>query len=136
VCCLISVATCDKDKRWLSTRGFKIEYGSRTTIFYLEIPVLLSYSISEKLEIEFGPDIGLNPQKNIDAINDYAEQTSYEWLDLGITSGLRYKLNDKIYLTGRYYHELTSIAAFFAHREQESKAFNRVIQLSVGHKIK
>lgn len=120
-----------------TTRGFKIEWNfARTTIFYLEIPVLLSYSITEKLEFELGPDIGFNLQKNIDAINDYAQNTSYESLDLGITSGLRYKLNDTISLTGRYYHGLTSIAAFFASRSHESKSFNRVIQFSVGYKLK
>lgn len=117
----------------LSLRGFRIEEFFKTEIFYLEIPVLLSYSITEKLEIEFGPNLGVRLTNEYDFIEYGSGTAYYKPLDLGLTSGLRYQLNDKISLSGRYYHGLTSIGALFS---RESKSFNRVIQFAVGFKIK
>jgi len=117
----------------LSLRGYKIEDFFKTEIIYLEIPVLLSYSIIEKLEIEFGPNLGVRLTNNYDFIDIVSRRGYYKPLDLALTLGLRYKLSDEISLSGRYYHGLTSIGALFS---QESKSFNRAIQFSVGCKIK
>lgn len=115
----------------ISSRGSKLVYGhTRIETMYLEIPVLLSYSLIKKVEIEFGPDLGVRISKNSDYIDDVF--VSYKSLDVGLASGLRYKLNDKVSFTGRYYHGLTSIGELFS---QNSKSFNRVVQFSVGFKI-
>lgn len=119
-----------------TTRGYKLE-DFNTTISYLEIPILLSYSIIEKLEIELGPDMGLKLSEKSDISG-----LSYESLDFGVATGLRYNLIDKIFLTGRYYHGLTSIETLAASSApsgppfDESKSFYRVIQFSIGYKIK
>jgi hypothetical protein len=116
----------------ISSRGFRlVVFAQRKETIYLEIPVLLTYSLIEKVEIEFGPDLGVMISNNSENIDD--NFFSYESLDVGLATGLRYKLNDKVYFTGRYYHGLTSIGELFS---QNSKSFNRVVQFSVGHKIK
>jgi hypothetical protein len=113
-------------------RGYEVD-DSETTIDYLEIPILLSYSIMDNLEVELGPDLGLkiSEQSDISGID-------YESIDFGPTIGLRYNLTDKIILSSRYYYGLTSIAGIYAQSISGgtvSKSFNRVLQFTLGYKL-
>lgn len=118
-----------------TSRGYEI-YGYKTTIQYLEIPVLVSYSIVENLEIELGPDFGFK-------ISEKSDQSGidFETFDFGATIGLRYNLTEKLFLSVRYYYGLTSIAVLYGSYPvngpaSESKTFNRVLQFSLGYTLK
>lgn len=114
-----------------SSRGFEIE-NSKTTLNYVEIPVLLSYNLLDKLEFELGPNLGIKISEKSDMPG-----ISYESLDIGLSTGLKFGLTDELFMSGRYYHGLTSIATLYASASDgESKSFNRTMQISLTYKIK
>jgi hypothetical protein len=85
-----------------------------------------------KLEFELGPNLGIKISEKSDMPG-----ISFESLDIGLSTGLRFRLTDKLFITGRYYHGLTSIATLYASASDgESKSFNRTMQISLTYKIK
>lgn len=115
-----------------STRGYSI-YDFKTTINYLELNILLSYRLIRNLDLEFGPDVGFKIFINSDQSN--LSNGSFNFLDFGAATGLRYSLADKFILTARYYHGITSIAEFYKTASSESKTFNRAFQITIGYQI-
>ena len=113
-------------------RGFKIN-GYKTTIANVELPVLLSYSVLKQLDVELGPDFAfkLFVRSDQSTISD----DSYRTIDIGVSTGLRYALIDKIILSARYYYGLTSIGSFYNTLSSDSKTYNRVLQFTLGYRL-
>lgn len=115
-----------------SQRGYKLAYdGSNLTINYLELPVLLSFSV-KKLGIDIGPNVSYRVSSTADI---------YKNFDFGLNGGLRLNLTNKLFVTGRYYYGISTIAEIDL-RDQNNVPLGTVIfhnssiQIGIGYKIK
>jgi hypothetical protein len=112
----------------ISTRGYTAQ-NLKTNLTYLNVPVLVSYSLSRLLEFELGPDFSIKLSENPNE-----QGLKFKSVDAGLSAGIRFNLTEKFTLTNRYYHGLTSIASYTS--DKESKSFNRTIQVSASYRIK
>jgi Outer membrane protein beta-barrel domain len=117
-----------------SQRGYKIVSGgtkSNLNIGYLELPILLSYSI-KFLSIEIGPNISYRITSTVDAYKDF---------DFGLNGGIRVKLTDNFFASSRYYYGISAISEF-EFRDVNNQFLgkvtehNRTIQIGIGYIIK
>lgn len=127
-----------------SLRGGKIE-DVKHNLNYVELPILFSYSIVKKLAFELGPSFSYKisaiasddgTKNNIDLLFD-------ENIDIGIYSGVRVPINDRIAIIGRYYvgllklFQTTYISGPMPGDDiYESRYYSRTIQLGLTYKIK
>lgn len=127
-----------------SLRGGKIE-DVKHNLNYVELPIVFSYSIVKKLAIEVGPSFSYKisaiasddgTKNNIDLLFD-------ENIDIGIYSGVRVPLNDRIAIIGRYYVGLLKLFQITytygpmpTDGTDEIKCYSRTIQLGLTYKIK
>lgn len=127
-----------------SLRGGKLD-GEKHHLNYIELPMLFSYSILKNLAIELGPSFSYKisamaiddgTKSNIDLLFD-------ENIDIGINSGVRVPVNEKIAIVGRYYigllklFQITYISGPMPGDDiYESKYYSRTIQLGLTYKVK
>lgn len=133
-----------------STQGAKFEFqedfegtlvkvSETLNLGYLNIPIMAKYYVSEKFNIQAGPQIGLNlsakakAEASFDGIS-FSEtvdiKDEVEALDLGFNFGLGYNITEKLFLEGRYNIGLSNIS-----KDSEFKAQNGVFQLSLGYRF-
>jgi hypothetical protein len=129
-----------------SQRGYasKSSFGdARVNLNYLELPLLLSYSPIEFLNIDLGPNFAykLSAVSKSDGTSRNIDNVFEEDLDIGITGGLRFNVSEKISIVGRYYYGITSLFEFSILDDQNNPlgsgtAHNRNIQVGLSYKIK
>ena len=117
------------DKMSLQPEALLSFQGSQTwadniNLFYLTIPVLAKYNVWDKVYAEAGPQLGVLLANNIDSdtyvtFNDPTVNT----LDIGITFGGGYRLNDNLYFQLRFNPGFVNVV-----KDYTSK--NRVVQIS------
>ncbi|HYF67429.1 MAG TPA: outer membrane beta-barrel protein [Ohtaekwangia sp.] len=108
---------------------------------YIELPILISYSIAKWCNLDFGQNIsykisaaakGDGSSQNIDTFYD-------KDLDLGLIAGLRVPLPSKFTLIGRYYLGLSSISELnFTDVNGETtsvKEYNRTGQFGISYRF-
>lgn len=128
--------------RGASSEDISTNSDIRTNLNYLELPILLSYSLIEKIGIDLGPSFaykissvakGENFSNNIDDLYD-------KNVDFGISTGVRFNVTDKIVLIGRYYYGIAKVNEFtFAdvnNNQTTVSYYNRIIQLGIGYRLK
>jgi hypothetical protein len=105
-------------------------YGDvKVKVGYLELPVLLSCKVIDKLSIEAGPYVALN-------VSD--EFGIFEDLDAGAIAGLRFNISEKLGVVGRYCYGITA-ASKISFRDSnnvpmgEVKEYHRNIQVGVTY---
>lgn len=103
-------------------KGFRFDYDGRelkAVANYLELPLIFSYQITNKIAVEAGPVVGLllNSKFDPDFSTPY-HHDYYDWsyrgigigLEEGVVAGARYKLNDRFSVGARYYRGLSDIS--------------------------
>jgi|SRR5688572_5469699 len=115
----------------------KVVYKNR--INYIEIPLLISYSIFKYINIEAGFVTGFK----ISAV--YKEGSTKKnvtgefesFLDLGLASGVRINLTERLGLTGRYVWSLTPLDKSDPNiSAQVTKEYNRNLLVSVTYTVR
>ncbi|MGB3180293.1 MAG: outer membrane beta-barrel protein [Cyclobacteriaceae bacterium] len=113
--------------RACSVKGFTADYEdsgldfeTSNRLFYIDVPVLFRYYVSDGFNVFFGPRVGIN-------IGGETEDLST--LMLGINGGVGYQLESGLIISAGYDLGLTDIF-----EEGESiDAKNGVVQISVGY---
>lgn len=102
-------------------KGFRFDYDGRelkAVANYLEVPLIFSYQITNKIAVEAGPVVGFLLNSKFDpGFSTPYYQDYYDWsysrigLEEGVVAGARYKLNDRFSVGARYYRGLSDISA-------------------------
>ena len=115
----------------------EIQYISkRSNLNGVEIPLIISYSIEDRFNIEAGPNFQLlfrSTAKKINAIEDINNVPA----DYGLNVGLRIKFSDRLSLSCRYYHGLRDIFAWYDNGglRLSTSGYDRNIQISTYFNI-
>lgn len=128
---------------WLAGMYFKIRLGQRfafipeiqytTTQFFnsFDNPLMLSYALNKKYEVETGLKWSINQSKNIDEFDGYVVYTSKP-VDLGLNFGIKHKINRKISVGVRYHHGLVDMISWYDSQgyRLSTSGYNRNLQLA------
>lgn len=135
-----------------------------TNLTYVNLPVMFKYHISDKIDIEFGPQLGYlisakadfdyedenfpedNESITLDLLSDGSATflgDRIEWrgalsrLDYGLNIGVSYDFTYNLFAQARYYYGLSSIDdnSTFDLDFSSWDLNNSVIQISIGYKI-
>jgi hypothetical protein len=102
------------------------------SINYLELPLILSYSVHKSISFDFGINPSYRLPSTVDAYKDF---------DFGAIGGARVRLNKDFFIVARYYYGFLAISeidyrnsknVIITTTTQHSQSF----QFSVGYKIK
>jgi hypothetical protein len=130
-----------------SQRGYKstsaTSSDARVNLNYLELPLLLSYSPVEFLNIDLGPNFAykLSAVSKSDGTSRNIDNIFEEDLDVGITGGLRFNVSEKISIVGRYYYGISSLYEISL-RDVDNNPLetvtvhNRNVQVGLSYRIK
>jgi opacity protein-like surface antigen len=100
-----------------SMQGFKVASVGNVGIHYLSVPLLITFPVTEGLELQVGPQISYMINSRVGVVNDLFSITYngiFHNLDAGAVAGVEYKVSDNISLGGRYYLGMTNINKDFS----------------------
>ena len=100
-----------------SMQGFKVASVGNVGIHYLSVPLLVTFPVTEGLELQVGPQISYMINSRVGVINDLFSVTYnglFHNLDAGAVAGVEYKVSDNISLGGRYYLGMTNVNKDFS----------------------
>lgn len=107
----------------------------RLQLEYLDFPFMLSYKVSQKINIEAGPVAGIF----IDGKSKGEGSTQQDWyyheiFEYGLNGGLRLQVSEKWSVAGRYYCGMKNISNLFMDENRNSgkvtEEFNTNVQFS------
>jgi Outer membrane protein beta-barrel domain len=100
-----------------SMQGFKVASVGNVGIHYLSVPLLITFPVTEGLELQVGPQVSYMVNSRVGVVNDLFSIT-YKGLfhnfDAGAVAGVEYKVSDNISLGGRYYLGMTDVNKDFS----------------------
>ncbi|MFN3755895.1 MAG: porin family protein [Flavobacterium sp.] len=120
--------------------GFNVKISETVNLGYLNIPIMAKYYVSEKFNIQAGPQIGLNLSAKAKSEASFGGESfsetedikeDIEALDFGLNFGLGYNISEKIFIEGRYNLGLSNIIK----DSGDEKVKNGVFQLSLGYRF-
>ena len=100
-----------------SMQGFKVAGVGNVGIHYLSVPLLVTFPVTEGLELQVGPQISYMINSRVGVISDLFSITYnglFHNLDAGAVAGVEYKVSDNISLGGRYYLGMTNVNKDFS----------------------
>lgn len=131
--CFVEIKESDKfsfrPELLVSIQGARTD-GYTIKLKYLYIPLMTIYKITEKFNVQAGPQIGLLTSAKY---NNYERKERYNSFDFGVNLGVGYELSENMFLEARYCKGLTTTIKELVPGETATK--NAVIQLSVGYKF-
>lgn len=119
-----------------SVQGYqsKDDASLKSNYNYLQVPLMLKYFVKDLVTLDAGPQIGYlitTTQTNgyEEIIGDQKEISNS--LDYGFNLGVSYEMDSGIFLQARYNFGLANVLK----KELNTKAYNSVIQVSMGYKF-
>ena len=99
-----------------SMQGFKIAGVGNVGIHYLSLPLLITFPVTEGLDLQVGPQISymMNSRVGISDLFSISYNGIFHNFDAGAVAGLEYKVSDNISLGGRYYLGMTDVNKDFS----------------------
>ena len=100
-----------------SMQGFKVASVGNVGIHYLSVPLLLTFPVTEGLELQVGPQVSYMINSRVGVVNDLFSITYkgiFHNFDAGAVAGVEYKVSDNISLGGRYYLGMTDVNKDFS----------------------
>ena len=99
-----------------SMQGFKIAGVGNVGIHYLSLPLLITFPVTEGLDLQLGPQISymMNSRVGISDLFSISYNGIFHNFDAGAVAGLEYKVSDNISLGGRYYLGMTDVNKDFS----------------------
>jgi opacity protein-like surface antigen len=100
-----------------SMQGFHVASVGNVGIHYLSVPLLITFPVTEGLELQVGPQVSYMVNSRVGVVNDLFSVTYnglFHNLDAGAVAGVEYKMSDNISLGGRYYLGMTDVNKDFS----------------------
>lgn len=123
----------------ISERG---QFLIREDLHYLNLPIMLQYSVAERFSIELGSEVGyLLEQRQIFVFGDRPRSPAQKSFDMAVNIGVNYTLVEKVFLSARYnigiYDTIKPFNEFSPNTLPEDDPFtgNRTLQLSLGYRF-
>lgn len=117
-------------KGFVANDGNAIRLGYR--LDYIELPVLGSYRVLQRLAIEAGPSASLK-------VGNHPYLATFKSSDIGIVGGVRLEVTPKISLLARYYRGMTSVNDAYINTGTQRElrhAYNTNLQFSCAYYLK
>ena len=119
-----------------SVQGFqsKEDASLKSNYNYLQVPLMLKYFVKDLVTLDAGPQIGYlisTTQTNGYEEIIYEQKESSNSLDYGFNLGATYEMDSGIFLQLRYNFGLANTFK----KGLNTKAYNSVLQLSMGYKF-
>jgi len=115
----------------VSIQGARTD-GYTRKLKYVYIPLMTKYKITEKINIQAGPQIGFLTSVKY---NNYEVKERYNSIDFGVNLGVGYELSENMFLEARYCNGLIPTKKEKDLDPGESETKNAVVQLSVGYRF-
>ena len=100
-----------------SMQGFKVASVGNVGIHYLSLPVLVTFPVTEQLQLQVGPQVSYMINSRVGVVSDLFS-ISYNGLfhkvDAGAVAGMEFKATDNISIGGRYYLGMTNVNKDFS----------------------
>jgi opacity protein-like surface antigen len=100
-----------------SMQGFHVASVGNVGIHYLSVPLLITFPVTEGLELQVGPQVSYMVNSRVGVVNDLFSVTYnglFHNLDAGAVAGVEYKVSDNVSLGGRYYLGMTDVNKDFS----------------------
>ena len=100
-----------------SMQGFKVASVGNVGIHYLSVPLLVTFPVTEGLELQVGPQVSYMVNSRVGVINDLFSVTYnglFHNFDAGAVAGVEYKVSNNVSLGGRYYLGMTDVNKDFS----------------------
>ena len=105
--------------------------GATLRLNYINVPVLVKYSITNQFSVEGGPQIGFNVSSKFKTDHRKYDANGITTADLALTAGVTYRLKNNVFFSARHNFGVTNIYK----NSYGGTARNNTLQLSVGYKF-
>ncbi len=113
---------------------FGVEFKS--TLSYINLPIMAKYFVVKGLSIEAGPQIGyLASSKMTTDLTYDVMGNSYQKVDYGMNVGAGYELDNGLMFQVRYYAGMANISKTDLYSDASLKSHNTGFQVSLGYKF-
>jgi Outer membrane protein beta-barrel domain len=100
-----------------SMQGFHVASVGNVGIHYLSVPLLVTFPVTEGLELQVGPQVSYMVNSRVGVVSDLFSITYnglFHDFDAGAVAGVEYKVSDNVSLGGRYYLGMTDVNKDFS----------------------
>jgi opacity protein-like surface antigen len=100
-----------------SMQGFHVASVGNVGIHYLSVPLLVTFPVTEGLELQVGPQVSYMVNSRVGVVNDLFSVTYnglFHNLDAGAVAGMEFKATDNVSIGGRYYLGMTNVNKDFS----------------------
>jgi hypothetical protein len=100
-----------------SMQGFHVASVGNVGIHYLSVPLLVTFPVTQGLELQVGPQISYMVNSRVGVVNDLFSITYnglFHNFDAGAVAGMEYKASDNVSIGGRYYLGMTDVNKDFS----------------------
>jgi Outer membrane protein beta-barrel domain len=100
-----------------SMQGFKVAGVGNVGIHYLSVPLLVTFPVTNGLELQVGPQVSYMVNSRVGVVNDLFSITYnglFHNFDAGAVAGMEYKASDNVSIGGRYYLGMTDVNKDFS----------------------
>ncbi|MFM2381060.1 MAG: hypothetical protein RLZZ143_3643, partial [Cyanobacteriota bacterium] len=100
-----------------SMQGFHVASVGNVGIHYLSVPLLVTFPVTEGLELQVGPQVSYLVNSRVGVVNDLFSVTYnglFHNLDAGAVAGMEFKATDNVSIGGRYYLGMTNVNKDFS----------------------
>jgi hypothetical protein len=100
-----------------SMQGFHVASVGNVGIHYLSVPLLVTFPVTEGLELQVGPQVSYMVNSRVGVVNDLFSITYnglFHNFDAGAVAGMEYKASENVSIGGRYYLGMTDVNKDFS----------------------
>jgi Outer membrane protein beta-barrel domain len=100
-----------------SMQGFHVASVGNVGIHYLSVPLLVTFPVTQGLELQVGPQVSYMVNSRVGVVNDLFSITYnglFHNFDAGAVAGMEYKASDNVSIGGRYYLGMTDVNKDFS----------------------
>ena len=100
-----------------SMQGFKVASVGNVGIHYLSLPVLVTFPVTEQLQLQVGPQVSYMINSRVGVVSDLFSITYnglFHDIDAGAVAGMEFKASDNVSIGGRYYLGMTNVNKDFS----------------------
>jgi len=106
--------------------------STKTNFYYLNLPVMVKYFVTDMISIDAGPQVGYllyaKESNGTDELTDIKDLTKS--IDYGLNLGGSYEMDNGMNINLRYYYGLANVLD-----SNDAKMNNALIQISLGYKF-
>ena len=115
--------------------------NGRINLNYIDFPILFSYQPIKKISIDLGPNLSykLSAVATSGSSSNNVDNLFDKNFDIGVSTGVRFNVTDKISIIGRYYYAISSVTeityADINNNKTQVTLANRTLQFGISYKL-